>query len=232
MLEYIIREILLILRLTNNKFSEIYHNIRANLFLFAFSIFIIICILSFTGIIDIHSLTNKENKETYDEKNINKSYLEIIDFNVKKLIKHIDKKYKSAKGPIRDGIDKLKNNYSYKNVIEYIPKANDTDTSYTINKGEVVAICLKEKGSTSDYHDMNTVMFVTIHELAHIFSVGYGHEDEFWINFKFLLEEAVEIGVYTFEDYKKNNKRYCGLDIKYNPISDVTSTDSMKLNKN
>ena len=39
-------------------------------------------------------------------------------------------------------------------------------------------------------------MFVAIHELAHIASETIGHNDEFWNNFKFLLDNAVEIKIY------------------------------------
>ena len=48
-----------------------------------------------------------------------------------------------------------------------------------------------------------------------------GHTPEFWENFKFLLKDANEIGIYTPEDYKRNNIEYCGMQIKDNPYYDV-----------
>ena len=36
-----------------------------------------------------------------------------------------------------------------------------------------------------------------------------------------MLEEAVGIGVYEPVDYKKNNQRYCGMDITDNPYYDL-----------
>ena len=69
--------------------------------------------------------------------------------------------------------------------------------------------------------DVNTLTFVAIHELAHIGSEQIGHGDEFWRNFKFLLQRAVEIKVYDPIDYKNKPKRYCSMDIHDNPLYDL-----------
>ena len=62
---------------------------------------------------------------------------------------------------------------------------------------------------------------MAIHELAHIMSVTIGHNDEFWDNFKFLLDNAVNIKLYDPVDYKKNPENYCGLEITDNPYYDL-----------
>ena len=49
-------------------------------------------------------------------------------------------------------------------------------------------------------------MFVAIHEIAHIMTLSVGHTEEFWNNFKFLLENAVELNIYTPVDYKKRTR--------------------------
>ena len=67
----------------------------------------------------------------------------------------------------------------------------------------------------------NTIIFVAIHEIAHTMTKSIGHKEEFWKNFKFLLQEAVKIGIYKPVDYKKKNKHYCGMDITDNPYFDV-----------
>jgi hypothetical protein len=48
-----------------------------------------------------------------------------------------------------------------------------------------------------------------------------GHKQEFWKNFKFMLQEAEDAGVYSPEDYKKENKSYCGMVISDNPYYDL-----------
>jgi len=48
-----------------------------------------------------------------------------------------------------------------------------------------------------------------------------GHKQIFWQNFKFLLQEAVELNLYAPVDYKKNPQPYCGMDISDNPYFDM-----------
>ena len=69
--------------------------------------------------------------------------------------------------------------------------------------------------------DESTLTFVYTHELAHIASKSVGHKKEFWDNFKFLLEEAKEVGFHNPVDYKKNNQTYCGMTITDNPYYDM-----------
>ena len=52
-------------------------------------------------------------------------------------------------------------------------------------------------------------------------TLSVGHTDEFWQNFKFLLEHAVELKLYTPVDYKKEPENYCGMDITDNPYYDL-----------
>ena len=68
--------------------------------------------------------------------------------------------------------------------------------------------------------DEHTLMFVAIHELSHIATKSVGHKQEFWDNFKFLLENAKECGVHSPVDYKNKPTQYCGMDIKDNPYYD------------
>ena len=64
-------------------------------------------------------------------------------------------------------------------------------------------------------------MFVAIHELAHVASEKIGHSNEFWSNFKFLLVNAKEIGIYDPVDYKKKQVNYCGMQISDSPYFDL-----------
>ena len=84
-----------------------------------------------------------------------------------------------------------------------------------------MAFCLNKKKNGTKLIDINTLTFVALHELSHIMSVSIGHNEEFWNNFKFLLEEAVEIKVYIPVDYKKAPEQYCGLSITDNPYYDL-----------
>lgn len=107
----------------------------------------------------------------------------------------------------------------FKNTkIEESPDDNEETTSFTIDKGKMMSLCLREKQNSRDFHDYNTLQFVIIHELAHIASVSEGHNSEFITNFKFLLQEAKALGYYEPVNYSKQNKMYCGtINITNNP---------------
>jgi hypothetical protein len=90
----------------------------------------------------------------------------------------------------------------------------DLDTTYTINKGSSIHYCLSPRNTSNlAVYDINTLMFVAIHELAHIASVSIGHTQEFKDNNAKLLKYAIECSVYNYIDYSKTPKEYCGIKI-------------------
>lgn len=93
-------------------------------------------------------------------------------------------------------------------------------TSYSINKGEKIVFCLRQRDATNDLVDMNTMMFVTIHELAHLATDSVGHKTDFWNNMKWLLRHAVQIGIYNYVPYGSRPQSYCGTMITDTPLSE------------
>lgn len=134
--------------------------------------------------------------------------------NLKKLVKYMAKKY-----PERENVIRMKNNFNPKKIMETLPTSEYT--AYTENKGEKMAFCVTRRKNGTKLIDENTLTFVAIHELAHVMTKTHNHKDEFWHNFKFLLVNAKDIGIYTPEDYKKNPKEYCGMEITDNPYYDL-----------
>jgi len=94
------------------------------------------------------------------------------------------------------------------------------DTSYSENKGQKIVVCLRDKTRAPEYPliEENTVMFVMLHEMAHLMTETIGHTQEFWSNFKRLLHDAVKIGIYTSVNYAQKPTPYCGMQITDNPI--------------
>lgn len=118
---------------------------------------------------------------------------------------------------------RLKNRYRPDRLVENDP-VDKYNTSYTEDKGEKVAMCLREKiTGSNNLHDHSILEFVNLHELAHICSEGYGHDEEFWTNFKFLLREANLANIHHPVDYSKKPVNYCGLDVMYNPYFDIAT---------
>jgi hypothetical protein len=94
-------------------------------------------------------------------------------------------------------------------------------TAYSENKGEKIAFCLNTTKYGNKLIDINTLTFVAFHELSHIMTESIGHKQEFWENFKFLLQNAKDSGIYQPIDYKKKPKEYCGMTINDNPYYDL-----------
>ena len=133
----------------------------------------------------------------------------------KKLISYVKKKY-----PEQENVKRLVERYNPRKLVEINPLSEHT--AYSENKGEKLAFCLtRQKSINSNKIDVNTLTFVAIHELAHISSKTIGHNEEFWNNFKFLLDNAVEIGIYEPVYYKNKPIEYCGMEINDNPYYDL-----------
>jgi hypothetical protein len=136
---------------------------------------------------------------------------------VGKLTELVD--YMAKKYPNDKDIQTLKRNYNPTKITETLPTSELT--AYSENKGEKMAFCLNKTKNTGTLIDENTLVFVGIHELSHTMTKSVGHKQEFWTNFKFLLENAVKIGIYEPVDYKKKNQSYCGMTITDNPYYDI-----------
>jgi predicted metal-dependent hydrolase len=90
-------------------------------------------------------------------------------------------------------------------------------TSYSENKGEKIVVCLRDK-TTKELVDINTIMFVILHEMAHLMTTTVGHTPEFWTNFRRILQDSVGVGIYTAVNYSRSPTLYCGMTITDSPI--------------
>jgi len=72
-----------------------------------------------------------------------------------------------------------------------------------VNKGYEIYICL-------DGDDVNSAVYVLIHELAHMSVPEYDHTTHYWEKFKQLKELCIKNGLYT----KAGDRKYCGDTIK------------------
>lgn len=95
---------------------------------------------------------------------------------------------------------------------------DDSGTSYSENKGEKIVVCLRDKAPPHKLVDENTVMFVILHEMAHLMTTTVGHTPEFWTNFRRILQDAIQCGIYTPVNYSKNPVQYCGMTITDSPL--------------
>ncbi len=133
---------------------------------------------------------------------------------LKKLVKFANEKY-----PDRENVKRLVKGFNPKRINEILPTSEYT--AYSENKGEKLAFCVTTTKKSNNLVSEETLLFVGIHELSHVMSESIGHTQEFWDNFKFLLELAKEANIHQPVNYKKEPVQYCGMMITDNPYYDV-----------
>lgn len=91
-------------------------------------------------------------------------------------------------------------------------------TSYTVNKGDEIALCLRSR-YTQKLHDINLIMYVVLHELSHVACPEQDHTELFKKIFKFFLTVAISLGLYKHVNYVVDPHEYCGLMIREDLLS-------------
>ena len=142
-----------------------------------------------------------------------------ININLKKLIASLNKLERQTNFT-EDNLEdilRLNKNYREGNISESNP--GNKYTSYSINKGEKIVFCIRSKDGLDTLVSLNIMVFVAIHELAHLMTKSIGHEPEFWENMKFLLKEGISIDIYKKQDFNSNPVEYCGMKITDTPLT-------------
>jgi hypothetical protein len=146
-----------------------------------------------------------------DDKKEAADLLANIGTNCQKIVDYFNKKE-----PDSDRVQRLVKNFKQENISESM--SNSDYTSYSINKGEKIIFCLRQKTPEQELVDLNTMMFVAIHELAHLMTKSIGHTEEFWENMKYILKHSIKMGLYQRQDFKSNPVDYCGTKITDTPL--------------
>ena len=115
-------------------------------------------------------------------------------------------------------VGRILKNYYPDTLMENDPLPGE-ETSYILNKGDKFGLCLRSKTGVTkgQFHNNEILQFVSLHEITHLGTLTFGHNQEFWHWFKFILEQATESGLYVPIDYSKNPEVYCGIDVSSNP---------------
>ena len=185
---------------------------------------ITILFLTILGVLGSVSIYNKnKNVTVLKSSNDNRKY-RLLDLPGKEkcmeilvqLNKNVIQLLSYVKDEDREGIKDLLDNYKPDSLSENLEKKSLQ--AYSINKGEEICLCLREpENELIIIDDMNTLMFVLVHELAHLMTDDIGHTNKFWNNMAYLLKKSSEINLYNPINYKNSPVMYCGVKIDETP---------------
>ena len=122
----------------------------------------------------------------------------------------------SMKMKLKDDIERLISNFNSDAFSETTPDSKYT--SYSVNKGEKVVFCIRDKKEGEKLVKENIMTFVSIHEMAHLMTKSIGHDPEFWNNMRILLKISIDNGLYKNIDFNSTPKDYCGVKITDTPL--------------
>ncbi len=138
--------------------------------------------------------------------------------NDKQLKQYSSSEEKARLTETKEAFDRLVGRFQPDNISESTP--NNKYTSYSVNKGQKIVFCLRAKSKDEALVEENVIMFVAIHELAHIMTKSVGHTEEFWDSFRILLRVAIELKLYKNHDYGTAPVDYCGTKITDTPLKE------------
>ena len=119
---------------------------------------------------------------------------------------------------LKEDIERLINNFNSDAFSETTPDSKYT--SYSVNKGEKIVFCIRDKKDGENLVKENIMTFVSIHEMAHLMTKSIGHDPIFWQNMRLLLKIAIDNGLYKNVDFNKKPEPYCGITISDTPLKE------------
>lgn len=141
-----------------------------------------------------------------------------------------------VRGKLQKLIDTLRRSYPNKTQVMQLNEKFEADpkrfyeatpdsehVSYSVNKGDSIHLCLRQKNENKEpLVNENVMVFVALHEMGHVITspAFKSHGPEFWNNFGWLLQEAEAIKIYEYQDFKAHPVKYCGENITDQPKYD------------
>jgi hypothetical protein len=116
-----------------------------------------------------------------------------------KMLVELKQKYWAILEMLRDTRDPLWNPVLKPAILTGLRGKKDGVIGSNVNKGYEIYICL-------DGDDVNSALYVLIHELAHMTVPEYDHSIKFWENFEKLKKLCIDNGLYI----KTGERKYCG----------------------
>jgi hypothetical protein len=179
---------------------------------------IVLAYMSSNAPTNLVPVKSQRNNRTYQVQNLpDKQAASEVMANIHDKLNKLIDSYKNDSNSASDPrIKTMVERFNPENMCEN--NVDSSSTSYSENKGERIVICLRDKQKPYSLIDENTIMFVVLHEMAHLMTTTVGHTPEFWANFRRILKDAIRAGVYQEVNYTREPVDYCGMKITSSPL--------------
>jgi len=107
-------------------------------------------------------------------------------------------------GQLKTVYSRLRYKYTVDEVFESLRRHDGT--SYVINNGESIHMCVRGPTKRDSFAVLLTVM---VHELAHVASSTPDHDPEFWDNYELLRHIVRKMGIISLDMVPSNGGRHC-----------------------
>lgn len=128
------------------------------------------------------------------------------------LVKHVKADY-----PTNNRTNRLVNRWK-DNIIHELEHSIKDTFAYNINKGGHISVCVHDENNK--LNTINEMFFVIMHEMSHIMTHEYEHNDEFWESFRILIHTATKYKLFRNVNYGEKPTYFCGHHIDHNPMFD------------
>ena len=139
-----------------------------------------------------------------------------LKMNIVNLLEHLNKYKETTYKEYKEYINQLSERINDVTISETKGTEQQGDnqesvTSYSVNKGEELVLCLRSKKDWNKFHKINILMYVMLHEISHIACPEYGHGNLFKKIFAFFTNVSIKLNIYQKIDYSTYPEEYCGI---------------------
>lgn len=106
-------------------------------------------------------------------------------------------------------IENLLTTFQFDQISENVSSFWNDDTSYVLEKKELHICTTYTENGQKKLHDPDVILYVLIHELAHVGLDDFGHTERFWMFMRFLIDFAKFQNILKDINFVDNPIKYC-----------------------
>jgi Zn-dependent protease with chaperone function len=168
--------------------------------------------LYYSGNVFVDNKYYINSNHTEDEREVVGNIISVLQKQANALVTHVQHEYPTDARASRL-VGKWKDN-----SIHEMEHATKDIFAYNVNKGENIFVCVHDEHNK--LNTLNELFFVVMHEMAHIMTRDFEHNDEFWESFRLLIRTATKRKLFQNINYGEKPTYFCGHHIDHNPTFD------------